>query len=76
MRAFYESMPATAGVAKALAAPMALVFPDFQLFNVVDAVVAGESVGWDVIARLAGFGAGYFVVYTLVAWFIFQDKEI
>ena len=56
--------------------PVALLFPDFQLFNVVDAVVAGETVGWDVIGRLAGFGAGYFVVYTLVAWFIFQDKEI
>ena len=76
MRSFYQSMPATAGVAKALTVPVALLFPDFQLFNVVDAVVAGETVGWDVIGRLAGFGAGYFVVYTLVAWFIFQDKEI
>ncbi len=76
MRAFYEALPATAGIAKALAGPLALVFPDFQLFNVVDAAVAGEAVGWAVVGRLGAFGLGYFVVYTVVAWLIFQDKEI
>jgi ABC-2 type transport system permease protein len=76
MREFYESMPATAGLAKALAGPMAVLFPDFQLFNVVDAAVAGEPIGAGVVARLALFGAGYAVVYLSVAWYVFHDKEI
>lgn len=76
MRAFYESLPATEKLAKVVAGPLAVLLPDFQLFNVVDAAVAGESLGWDVVARLAGFGAGYIVVYGLVAWYLFQDKEI
>jgi len=76
MRAFYESLPETAGIARALAAPVALILPDFQLFNVVDAAVAGEAIGWDVVARLAGFGAGYVLIYSAVACYLFQDKEI
>ena len=76
MRAYYESLSDLGSLSKVIAAGLALILPDFQLFNVVDAAVAGEAMGWDVIGRLAGFGLGYMTIYTLVAWYIFQDKEI
>lgn len=76
LRSYYESLPGWGDVAKMVAAPLAVVLPDFQLFNVVDAAVAGEILGWDVVGRLGAFGFGYVLIYTLVSWFIFQDKEI
>lgn len=76
MRAYYESLADLGTISKAIAAALALLLPDFQLFNVVDAAVAGEPLGWDVVSHLAGFGSGYMAIYTLVAWYIFQDKEI
>lgn len=76
MRAYYESLPATESLARFLAAPLAILLPDFQLFNVVDAAVAGEALGWGDVGQLAGFALGYLAVYTSAAWFLFQDKEI
>lgn len=76
IRAYYESVPEWTAIAKWVAAPLALLLPDFQLFNIVDAVVAGEPIGAGVPLRLLGFGAGYVTVYLLIAWYVFQDKEI
>ena len=56
IRAFYESMPGWENMAKFAAVPLAMLLPDFQLFNVVDAAVAGESVGWDVSAASPASG--------------------
>ncbi len=76
MRAYYESLPATEHLARWIAGPLALLLPDFQLFNVVDAAVAGEVLRFGDVGVLAAFAMGYFVVYTLVAWLVFQEKEI
>jgi hypothetical protein len=55
---------------------VALVFPDFQLFNVVDGVVAGEMVPLISMVKLAGLTGLYLAVYTLVAYLVFADKEL
>ena len=57
------------------AALVALLFPDFQLFNVVDSVVAGELIALSVLAKLAGITALYVAIYSLVACIVFSDKE-
>ena len=54
---------------------LAIVIPDFQLFNLVDATIQGEIVPLLVIAKLAGLTFLYLAVYTLLSWFIFSDKE-
>ena len=76
IRAYYESIPEWSSVVKWVSGPLALVLPDFQLFNIVDAVVAGEPIAASVPLQLLGFGAGYVAVYLLLAWYVFQDKEI
>jgi len=55
---------------------IALVFPDFQLFNLVDDIVVGTAVPGSVFAQTAGFGLGYVAVYTLVGYLLFANREL
>jgi hypothetical protein len=54
---------------------VALVFPDFQLYNVIDAAIEGQTIALAVIAKLGGLCFLYTAVYTLLSWFVFSDKE-
>ena len=54
---------------------LAVVVPDFQLFNVVDAAIEGQTIAAMVMAKLAGLSLLYVAVYTLLSWFVFSDKE-
>lgn len=54
---------------------VALVFPNYQLFNITDAAVLGESLSLAVVGTLAGLTLFYVVLYTLLSWFVFSDKE-
>ena len=55
---------------------VALVFPDYQLFNIVDGVVAGTIIPLMSMVKLAGLTLLYLAIYTLVAWLIFGGKEL
>jgi len=52
-----------------------LVFPDFQIFNVIDAVIEGQVIPLLTFAKLAGITLYYTLLFTLVSWFIFAEKE-
>jgi hypothetical protein len=54
---------------------VALVLPDFQLFNVIDAVIEGQVMPLVVAGKLALVGLFYFGFYLLASWFIFAEKE-
>ena len=54
---------------------MSLVLPDFQLFNVVDAVIEGQAIPLMVLGKLAVIGGFYAVFHVLASWFIFAEKE-
>ena len=54
---------------------LAVVVPDFQLFNVVDAAIEGQTLVLLVMAKLGGLTLLYVGVYTLLSWFVFSDKE-
>ena len=55
---------------------VAWIFPAFQVFHVVDGVVAGEAVPLFSLVKLAALTVLYLVVYTLVAYLIFAEKEL
>jgi ABC-type Na+ efflux pump permease subunit len=76
VRAFYESAEATEWIARALAVPVALLFPDFQLFNIVDAAAMGELVSGDVLMRMSVLATAYVLVYLSLAWVFFHAKEL
>ena len=53
-----------------------LCFPDLQLFNFVDDIVAGNSIHMALFLKTAGLGFSYVLVYSLVAYVIFSFKEL
>ncbi len=61
---------------KVLLGLVALVFPDFQLFNLVDDIVVGNAVPLAMFLKTAGLGLGYISIYTLVAYLFFANKEL
>lgn len=54
---------------------VALVLPDFQIFNVIDASIEGQVIPLMVFVKLAGLTLYYTLLFTLVSWFIFAEKE-
>lgn len=54
---------------------VALVLPDFQLFNVIDEVIQGQGMPLILLVQLAASGVFYAVTYTVASWFIFAGKE-
>jgi ABC-2 type transport system permease protein len=55
---------------------LALILPDFQLFNVIDAVIEGEVIPLATMGKLLLVTGYYVAFFTIASWFIFADKEI
>jgi len=54
---------------------VAMVLPDFHLFNEFDAVIQGQVMPLILLWKLTGIGAFYAGFYLLASWFIFAEKE-
>jgi ABC-type transport system involved in multi-copper enzyme maturation permease subunit len=54
---------------------ISLVLPDFQLFNVIDAVIEGQAFPMLMLIKLTLIGLFYAVFFTIASWFIFAEKE-
>jgi ABC-2 type transport system permease protein len=54
---------------------VSLVLPNFQIFNVIDAVIEGQAFPLAALGKLTGLGLFYAVFYTVSSWFIFSEKE-
>jgi ABC-type Na+ efflux pump permease subunit len=52
-----------------------MVLPDFQLFNVIDAVIQGQAFPPVLLGKLTLVGLYYALFFTIASWFIFSDKE-
>jgi hypothetical protein len=62
-------------VARGISMLMSLILPDFQVFNVIDAVIEGQLIPLAIMVKLAAVGVFYVVFYTLCSWLVFADKE-
>lgn len=54
---------------------ISLVLPDFQLFNVIDAVIEGQVMPLMIVGKLTLIALFYFVFYVIASWFVFARKE-
>jgi hypothetical protein len=63
------------GVARIASLLVSLVLPDFQLFNVIDAVIEGQVLPLLMLGKLTLVGLYYAFFFTIASWFIFADKE-
>ena len=63
-------------ITKAFLGIVAVIFPDFRLFNVVDEIVVGNAVpGW-MLTQTFGLGVGYIFIFTLVGYVCFANREL
>lgn len=63
-------------LAKVFLALVSIIFPDMQLFNLVDDIVAGNEIPLRLLLNTFGIGCGYIVIYLLVAYLVFANKEL
>lgn len=63
-------------IPKMIAGAVALVFPDFKSFDIVDAVVSGTPVAGLIMLKMAGLTLVYLVVHLMAAYVMFSDKEL
>lgn len=61
--------------ARLAALVVAAIFPDFQLFNVVDTVIEGKVLELGDLGGLAGIALFYVVLHSFVSWLVFAGKE-
>ena len=67
----------TAGwMTKLFLALVALLFPDLQLFNLVDDIVAGAAIPLALFLKTATLACFYTGFYLLFAWSVFYRKEL
>lgn len=53
----------------------ALIFPDFQLYNIIDSTIEGKEVPKGIFTRLAILTLFYSGIYSVLSWFTFRKKE-
>ncbi len=70
------ALHATPWWTKAFLATISLVFPDLQLFNLVDEIVVGTAIAPWLLLKTLGLGATYCVIYLLAAYFVFASREL
>ena len=63
-------------LAKAFLLVVALVFPDLQMFTLVDEIVVGASISAWLLLKIFGLGLMYFLIYLLAGFFVFSSKEL
>ena len=61
--------------AKFLSQAASLLLPDFQLFNIIDATIAGKKVALSTFLRLGLLTFFYTSIYSVLSWFSFHKKE-
>jgi hypothetical protein len=75
-RAYWLGESATNVAAKVFAIFVALVFPDLQVFTLVDDIAIGTAVPTLLFVKAFGLGATYVVVYFFVAYIAFWMREL
>ena len=73
---YLRSGEAGVGVFARLAALLvSLVFPDFQNFNVIDAVIEGQAMPVLILGKLTLVALYYAMFFTVASWLVFAEKE-
>ena len=75
-RAYWLQAGSAGWFTKVFLAFVALLFPDLQLFNVVDDIVTGNAIPLALFVKTATLGFFYTGFYVLLAWSVFYRKEL
>ncbi|MEI6560817.1 MAG: ABC transporter permease subunit [Verrucomicrobiota bacterium] len=72
----YAAGGGDAWLARDLCAFIARIFPDLQLFNLADDILAGNAIATGLFLQTVGLGCLYIAVYTWLAYLMFAKKEL
>jgi ABC-type Na+ efflux pump permease subunit len=75
-REYYLEANSGGWLTKTFLGLVALLFPDLQLFNLTDDIVAGTAIPQALLLKTMGLGAFYTVFYLLAALAVFYRKEL
>jgi ABC-type Na+ efflux pump permease subunit len=75
-RTYWLQTSGAGWITKLFLAFVALLFPDLQLFNLVDDIVAGTAIPLALFVKTATLGLFYTSFYLLLAWTVFYRKEL
>jgi hypothetical protein len=75
-REYWLQINAAGWFTKTLLAAVALVFPDLQLFNLTDDVVAGNAIPLSLLLKTMTMASFYCGFYLALAWAAFSQKEL
>jgi ABC-type transport system involved in multi-copper enzyme maturation permease subunit len=75
-REYWLQQNSAGWIAKTFLGLVALLFPDLQLFNLIDDIVAGTAIPAGLFAQTAALGCVYVSVYFFFAWVAFYGKEL
>ena len=76
VREYWLSENGASAAGKVFLALVSLLFPDLQLFNLVDDIVAGNAISTLLFLKTATLGGIYILVYFGLAYFVFSKKEL
>lgn len=54
---------------------VSLIFPDFQLYNIIDSAIQGKTISPGIFQRLSILTLFYTAIYSVLSWFTFRKKE-
>jgi ABC-2 type transport system permease protein len=75
-REYWLQTSSAGWMTKTFLAVVALLFPDLQLFNLIDDVVAGNAVPLALLLKTTALGLFYIGFYLACAWALFFRKEL
>jgi hypothetical protein len=75
-RAYWLQIHGGGWLAQTFLGLVALAFPDLQLFNLIDDIVAGTAIPLVLFGKTALLGCVYTSVYLFFAWITFHGKEL
>jgi len=55
---------------------VSVIFPDFQIYNIVDEIAVGNAVPVWMFGQAFALGGGYVFVYALIAYVFFSFREL
>lgn len=75
-REYWLNSGAASPISKVFLGVVVVLFPDMQLFDLVDDIVVGNAIRLSMFLQTCGLGLTYIAVYFFLAYLIFANKEL
>jgi hypothetical protein len=71
-----ETGEAAHGVVRLFLAAVSFLVPDFNLYNLIDEIVAGNMVAWQSTLEVVGYSVVYVIILLTASSVVFEGRDI